>query len=279
MTFNNYRVVEDFKLTNKVIIPFTLAGALAAAYLVFNPYNTEQISTSAKTFVAESSGTSVSNSSEASVSNFFKEVMLPGVPEGLFNYLNSPDTTLNQGELEENLKNPLNLTTVSNNYITLDFVSLNTKLINGLPHGISSDVNPENVKLDQRMFGIGSNLTAMELTGGPSLAIDETLKVNSNYSDSATNYNICISKPHKIEDGKIVGPLGKGDLESNLNDIYLEYSRNVPTGDRVCPLTDSWKTEFERLSSNSYNSKIIETVTFNNVNKDIRNLEKYLERF
>jgi hypothetical protein len=194
--------------------------------------------------------------------------------------INSNYVELNQSLAFPVDKNPVSknlfkdpLDTSSNTDVALNSENLKTKLSNGLPFNISYDVEPENVTLDQKILDIASNLTVMELTGELSLPIDKTVKVNSKYSDSDSNYNICTFKPHMIKDGKIVGPLGKGGLESDLNKIYLEYSQNFTVNDRVCTLTKDWKNEVNKL--NTANA----ADDFDDISDLIGILSEYLQRF
>jgi hypothetical protein len=164
--------------------------------------------------------------------------------------------------------------------VTSDIASDSIGFAKYLGNSLEKKFIPENVfnNFFDKSTTISSNKSDINLTENK---VKKSISnLNSNYSVSDNNYNICSGDTDFILDkGKITTPFGDSDLESNLNDIYLEYSRNVPISDRVCPLTDIWKTEFERLNRTSYNSQIIDEVTFNNVNVDIKSLEKYLERF
>ncbi len=103
--------------------------------------------------------------------------------------------------------------------------------------------------------------------------------INSSTVLPKFTYNICEDNAFVIENGELSTPFKKDSLEESLNNIYLEYSQNVPTNDRICPVSNNWKPEFERLNQDAYNRQLIDKVTFDNVNLDIKSLDKYLERF
>jgi hypothetical protein len=132
-------------------------------------------------------------------------------------------------------------------------------------------INFENDKLDSRLDSLDKRLSS---------AKQRSMNLNNKLSSGVDGaYNICVSKPHRVENGVIVSPFGTGGLENDLNKIYLQYSLNVSVNDRICLLSDNWKSEFTELNKASYNSQIVDKTKFDTVNSDINLLEKYLERF